>query len=155
MRVLMAVVMLLSLAAAQESQHQQGVQTRGDQAMGFSHQMATHHFLLTKDGGVIEADADNPNDKASRDAIRQHMEHIAKLFSEGDFNAPMFIHGQTPPGVPTMKRLKDQITYRTEPTEQGAEVRITTANPEALEAVHQFLTFQIKDHHTGDSTDVN
>ncbi len=154
MRVLMAVVMLVSLAAAQESQHQQGVQTRGDQAMGFSHEMTTHHFLLTKDGGVIEVEADNPNDKASRDAIRQHMEHIAMMFSEGDFNAPMFIHAQTPPGVPTMKRLKDQITYRAQPTAQGAEVRITTANAEALEAVHQFLTFQIKDHHTGDSTEV-
>jgi hypothetical protein len=155
MRTAIAILMLASLAVAQDSQHQQGVQTRGDQAMGFSHEMTTHHFLLTKDGGVIEAEADNPNDKASRDAIRQHMEHIAKLFSEGDFNAPMFIHGQTPPGVPEMKRLKDQITYRAQPTEQGAEVRITTANPEALEAVHQFLMFQIRDHHTKDSMEVH
>ena len=154
MRVLIAIMMLLSLAVAQESQHRQDVQTRGDQAMGFSHEMTTHHFLLTKDGGVIEAEAGNPNDKASRDAIRQHMEHIAMMFSEGDFNAPMFIHAQTPPGVPTMKRLKDQITYHVQTTQQGAEVRITTANAEALEAVHQFLKFQIKDHHTGDSTEV-
>ncbi len=122
--------------------------------MGFSHEMTTHHFLLTKDGGVIEAGADNPNDKASRDSIRQHMEHIAMMFSEGDFNSPMFIHAQTPPGVPTMKRLKDQIAYRVQPTEQGAEVQITTANAEALEAVHQFLRFQIKDHHTSDSLEV-
>jgi hypothetical protein len=154
MRTMMAILILVSLTAAQESQHQQGVQTRGDQAMGFSHEMTTHHFLLTEDGGVIEAEADNPNDNASRDAIWQHMEHIAMLFSEGDFTAPMFIHGQTPPGVPTMKRLKDRITYRAKPTEQGAEVQISTANPEALEAVHQFLAFQIKDHHTGDSTKV-
>jgi hypothetical protein len=155
MRTAIAILMLACLAVAQDSQQQQGVQTRGDQAMGFSHEMTTHHFLLTKDGGVIEAEADNPNDKASRDAIRQHMEHIAKLFSEGDFDAPMFIHGQTPPGVPEMKRLKDQITYRAQPTEQGAEVRITTANPEALEAVHQFLMFQIRDHHTKDSMEVH
>ena len=155
MRTVIAILILAGVAMAQDSQHQQGVQTRGDQAMGFSHEMTTHHFLLTKHGGVIEADANDPNDQASRDAIRQHMEHIAKLFSEGDFNAPMFIHGQTPPGVPTMQRLKDQITYRAEPTERGAEVRISTANPEVLEAVHQFLAFQIKDHHTGDSTEVN
>jgi hypothetical protein len=155
MRTVIAILMLASLAVAQDSQHQQGVQARGDQAMGFSHEMTTHHFLLTKDGGVIEAEADNPNDQASRDAIRQHLEHIAKLFSEGDFNAPMFIHGQTPPGVPTMKRLKDQITYRAQPTGRGAEVRITTANPEALEAVHQFLMFQIRDHHTKDPMEVH
>ncbi len=155
MRTVIAILMLTCLAMAQESQHQQGVQTRGDQAMGFSHEMTTHHFLLTKEGGLIEAEADNPSDQASQDAIRQHMEHIAKLFSEGDFNVPMFIHGQTPPGVSTMKRLKDQITYRSQATQRGAEVRITTANPEALEAVHQFLTFQIKDHHTGDSMEVH
>jgi len=155
MRTVIAILMLACLAVAQDSQHQQDVQTRGDQAMGFSHAMTTHHFLLTKDGGVIEAEADNPHDKASRDAIRQHMQHIAQLFSEGDFNAPMFIHGQTPPGVPAMQRLKDQITYRAQPTEQGAEVRITTANPEALEAVHQFLTFQIRDHHTKDSMEAH
>ena len=83
MRTLIAILMLAGLAMAQDAQHQQGVQTRGDQAMGFSHEMTTHHFLLTKNGGVIEAEADNPNDKASRDAIRQHMEHIAKLFSDG------------------------------------------------------------------------
>ena len=155
MRTVMAILILAGLAMAQDSQHQQDVQNRGDQAMSFSHEMTTHHFLLTKDGGVIEADANDPADKASRDAIRQHMEHIAKLFSEGDFNAPMFIHGQTPPGVPSMKRLKDQITYRTQPTEHGAEVRISTANPEALEAVHQFLAFQIKDHQTADSMEVH
>ena len=155
MRTMMAIFMLACLGMAQDPQHQQGVETRGDQAMGFSHEMTTHHFVLTKDGGVIEAEADNTSDKASRDAIRQHMQHIAKLFSEGDFNAPMFIHGQTPPGVPTMKRLKDQITYRVQPTERGAEVRITTANPEALEAVHQFLMFQIRGHHTKDSMEVH
>jgi hypothetical protein len=155
MRTLTAMVIFASLAVAQDSQNQQGVQTRGDQAMGFSHEMTTHHFLLTKDGGVIEAKANNPDDEASRNAIQHHMQHIAMLFSEGDFNAPMFIHDQVPPGVPTMKRLKDQITYRAEPTKQGAEVRITTANPEALEAVHEFLTFQIKDHQTNDSLEVH
>ncbi|MFI5116677.1 MAG: hypothetical protein ACHP8B_08260 [Terriglobales bacterium] len=155
MRTLIAILMLAGLAIAQDAQHQQGVQTRGDRAMDFSYALTTHHFLLTKDGGAIAAEAHDPNDKVSRDAIWQHMKHIAKLFSEGDFNIPMFIHGQTPPGVPTMKRLKDQITYRVQPTERGAGVRITTANPEALEAVHQFLMFQIRDHHTKDSMEVH
>ena len=101
-----AVLLLTSLAMSQDAQHQQGVEKRGDQAMGFSHQMTTHHFVLTKDGGIIEVEADDPNDKASRDAIRQHLDHIATLFRQGDFDIPMFIHAQTPPGVSTMKRLK-------------------------------------------------
>ena len=152
---LVAVFLLISLAVSQDTQHQQGVDKRGDQAMGFSHQMTTHHFLLTKDGGIIEVEADDANDKASRDAIRQHLDHIATLFKQGDFDIPMFIHAQTPPGASTMKRLKDEITYETQATAKGAEVKIASANAEAVSAIHQFLKFQIKDHQTGDTTEVS
>ena len=44
-----AVLLLTSLGMSQDTTQQQGVEKRGDQAMGFSHQMTTHHFLLTKD----------------------------------------------------------------------------------------------------------
>jgi hypothetical protein len=152
---IVAVLLLSSLAVSQDTQHQQGIQQRGDKAMGFSHNMTTHHFVLTKDGGMIEVEADDPNDSASRDAIRQHLDHIASLFKQGDFNVPMFIHDQTPPGVSTMKRLKDQITYDTQLTPKGAEVKIASSNAEAVSAIHQFLKFQIEDHQTGDSTEVS
>jgi hypothetical protein len=33
-------------------------------------------------------------------------------------------------------------------------VRIKTANPEALKAVHEFLKFQIEEHRTGDAVEV-
>ena len=150
-----AVLLLSALAMSQDTQHQQGVEKRGDQAMGFSHQMTTHHFLLTKDGGIIGVEADDPNDAASRDAIRQHLDHIATLFKQGDFDIPMFIHAQTPPGVSTMKRLKDEISYEALLTAKGAEVKIASENAEAVSAIHQFLQFQIKDHQTGDSTEVS
>lgn len=149
------VLLLSALTMSQDTQHQQGVEKRGDQAMGFSHQMTTHHFVLTQDGGIIEVEADDPNDQASRNAIRQHLDHIATLFRQGDFDIPMFIHAQTPPGVSVMKRLKGQISYETQLTEKGAEVKIASANSEAISAIHQFLSFQIKDHQTGDSTEVS
>ena len=152
---LVALLLLTSVAISQDAQHQQGVESRGDQAMGFSHQMTTHHFILTKDGGIIEVDAEDPKDKASRDAIRQHLDHIATRFKQGDFDLPMFIHAQTPPGVPTMQRLKGEITYNAEATEKGAEVKIVSGNAEAVSAIHQFLKFQIRDHQTGDCTEVS
>lgn len=130
------------------------VQARGDQTMGFSHAKTTHHFALSTEGGSIFAETVDGADAASRDAIRNHMRHIASAFSAGDFAMPMFIHGQMPPGVPTMKRLKDRIRYTAENTERGGRVVITTADPQAVEAVHAFLVFQIEDHHTGDSTAV-
>jgi len=79
---------------------------------------------------------------------------IAVKFSQGDFAIPMFIHSTVPPGVETMKRLKSEITYDAENTERGAQLRITTRDPEALAAIHSFLSFQIRDHRTGESLQV-
>src|ERR1700688_444386 len=126
------------------------VDQRGDEGMGFSHAMTGHHFHLSPDGGSIEVESDRPDDNASKEAIRRHMQKIAGMFSQGDFSLPMFIHDTVPPGVEVMKRLKDQIAYTSENTAKGAQVRIVTRNPEALVAVHEFLRFQIKDHPTTD-----
>jgi hypothetical protein len=130
--------------------HHEGVNSRGDQAMGFSHEKTTHHFLLRSNGGVIAIEVNDPMDTESRDEIRQHLMHIAGMFSAGDFEAPMFIHDRVPPGVPAMKRLQKQITYTFEILEHGAQIRIATKNSEAVKAVHDFLRFQITDHKTGD-----
>jgi hypothetical protein len=141
-------------APAHGTAHAAGVDSRGDQGMGFSHQRTAHHFTLTTDGGVISADALDPTDADTRDSIRAHFAHIAQAFSTGDFDLPMFIHDRMPPGAETMRRLHTEISYRTEPTPRGARVLIRTGNRDALAAVHDFLRFQIADHRTGDSPDV-
>jgi len=127
---------------------------RGDHVMGFDHTKTTHHFRLLSDGGSIEVTANSPQDTESRDQIRMHLGHIAKMFAGGNFNAPMLIHDQIPPGVPAMQKLESDIQYKFEETRQGARVRISTSNPTALQAVYDFLRFQIKEHKTGDSLDV-
>jgi len=137
----------------QDKQRAEGVNARGDHAMGFSHEKTTHHFRINADGGAIEVTANDSSDAASQEQIRAHLSHIAKLFKEGDFSAPMFIHAETPPGVPAMKRLKADISYTFETIERGARVRIATTNAEGVEAIHAFLRYQIKDHQTGDPLD--
>src|SRR5215467_14244534 len=91
-----------------------GVNSRGDQGMGFSHEKTTHHFHLLADGGAIEIQSNEPTDSATQDAIRSHLAMIAGRFSQGDFAIPIFIHATTPPGVETMQRLKSEITYDAE-----------------------------------------
>lgn len=127
---------------------------RGDKVMGFAHDRTAHHFLLTTDGGVIQVEANDPADGASRDAIRQHLTQVAAAFARGDFAMPGAIHDRTLPGVEAMQRLKDAITYRYEETERGGRVRIRAASPEARDAVHAFLRAQIADHRTGDPLEV-
>jgi len=139
------------MAAAVAFAQERPVDARGDHAMGFSHEKTTHHFRLLKDGGAIEVSSNDPKDTDSRNQIRAHLKHIAAAFSAGNFEMPMFIHDQVPPGVPVMKRLKRQIKYEVENIDAGARVRISSANPEAVKAVQDFLRFQITDHRTGDS----
>lgn len=134
--------------------HMKMVNEQGDKAMGFSHEKTTHHFRLFADGGAIEVTANSLADTESRDQIRKHLGHIAKMFTEGNFDAPMLTHGKIPPGVPVLQKLKLEVSYTFSEIENGGWVRIKTNNPEVLAAVHEFLRFQITDHQTGDSTEI-
>ena len=167
-----AFVLLPGLLAAQDATkndamqncptHQQHMQTQdhdshhalvekhGDQAMGFARDKTTHHFRLLADGGAIEVRANDPADKTSTDAIRSHLSHIAAAFGDGDFSTPMFVHDRVPPGVTTMKLLKDKIRFAYEELPAGGRVRIASSDAVAIAAVQDFLRFQITEHQTGD-----
>jgi hypothetical protein len=136
-----------------EQQHAE-MMKRGDAGMGFSQDKTTHHFILLTHGGTIQVSANDPKDQTTRNHIRMHLSHVAQMFSAGDFDVPMFIHDTMPPGVPTMKKLHDEIHYGFQQTETGGKIMVETRNPKALEAVHDFLRFQIAEHKTGDSTEV-
>lgn len=122
--------------------------------MGFSQDKTTHHFELTKTGGTIQVTVKDPADVEIRDHVRMHLQHIAKSFAAGDFEDPMEVHAEVPPGVPVMKERKSKISYRYEAIEQGGRVVIRTRDAEALSAVHEYLEYQIREHKTGDSLDV-
>jgi len=128
---------------------------RGAKAMGFDQARTTHHFLLFTDGGAIEVSVNDVADTKNRDAIRSHLPHIAMLFGNGNFDAPMLVHdSKNVPGTKAMTELKSAIRYQYVETAQGGRVDVITSDPAALAAVHQFLTFQIAEHKTGDPTTV-
>jgi len=124
---------------------------RGDHALGFSHETTTHHFRLFNNGGEIAVEANNSKDSADIAEIRGHLAHIAQMFAGGNFGVPMFIHDTMPPGAASMAQGKDEIRYEYFETDRGARIRVTAATPQATDAVHAFLLFQIADHQTGDS----
>ena len=74
-----------SPAPAASPSHHEAVTSRGDDAMGFSHETTTHHFRLYNTGGAIEVSANDPKDFATRDEIRMHLSHIVNRFAAGDF----------------------------------------------------------------------
>jgi len=138
----------------QIDKHSHGVDARGDMAMGFSHEKTQHHFRLFKDGGSIEVVVKSPSDKDQIQAIRDHLKMIKGMFAGGDFHLPMFIHDRVVPGQKTMEALKKKITYSYSDLTTGARVRMQTGNPKALAAIHNFLKFQVEDHRTGDSKQI-
>jgi hypothetical protein len=105
---------------------------------------------MKDNGGIIQVQANDGEDQENRDAIRGHLNHIVNLFSQGDFDIPMFVHDRMPDGVPVMKKLKNEIRYKYEDIERGGKVILTSENSKAIEAIHDFLRFQIEDHKTGD-----
>jgi|SRR5579864_5655197 len=152
---IVAIALVIIKAKAQHqhdlTQHDMpSLSQRGEHVMGFSQEKTTHHFELNQDGGIIEARADDLKDAETLGEIRGHFQHIAKMFAAGDFNAPMLVHAQNVPGTSTMSRLKDGIHYQVSEIPRGARLTIIADNKEAVDAIHDFLRFQIEDHKTGD-----
>lgn len=130
--------------------HHAGVDRRGDEVMGFSHERTVHHFLVEPEGGTIQVEASNAADTESLRQIRTHLAEVARQFSAGDFSMPREIHDRVLPGVPEMIERKEAISYGFEELPNGARVVIRTADPAAVAAVHSFLEAQIGDHRTAD-----
>lgn len=124
------------------------LQGRGAQAMGVDQYTSTHRFDTLPDGGRIELqrDADDPR---GVDTIRAHLRAIADAFAAGDFRTPAFVHAGPVPGAETMAARRAHIRYTYRDLPRGGEIRIATADAEALAAVHQFMAFQRGNHRAG------
>ena len=142
--------------AADQSGHDRGPQSHhAAMAMGFDQDKTAHHFYLYEDGGAIDVTVKDAADTKNRDAIRSHLPHIATMFGQGNFETPMLVHDtKNVPGVAALSKFKDAIKYTFAETPAGGRVDIVTTNRDALAAVHEFLTFQIRDHKTGDPVTV-
>jgi hypothetical protein len=146
-------VIALGATSLTARQHQHAAaDQRAHAVMGFDQERTSHHFLLFTDGGAIEVRVKDGSDGKNRDAIRSHLPHIAAMFGNGDFEAPMLVHDtQNVPGTATMAAKKAAIRYRYVETPNGGRVDIQTSDRAALDAVHGFLKYQIAEHKTGDS----
>ncbi len=125
------------------------LQQRGEMAMGVNQYTSQHVFEPLADGGRIVLER-KESDSAGEATIRTHMRTIATAFANGDFALPGFVHAMSDvPGTARMKELRSDITYSEHDLPRGAEVVISTKNPEAVAAIHEFLAFQRMDHRAG------
>jgi hypothetical protein len=123
------------------------MQSRGAMAMGVDQYTSTHHFTDLPDGGRVELQRDM-DDSDGTATIRHHLRMIAAAFRAGDFSTPMFVHMRDVPGTSVMAAKRAAITYAVMDLPRGGALRITTRDPDALAAIHEFLAFQRRDHHS-------
>ena len=145
---------LAQQAHSHDAHHHDAVNARGEKAMGFSQTSATHHFRLLPDGGYVQVQANSAEDTENRDRIRRHLQEQAKRLAAGDFSLSEQTHDRTLPGTTEMGKLKSAITYKYEELDRGGRLRISSKDPAAIAAIHEFLRFQIQDHETGDPVTV-
>ena len=134
-------IVVLALTSA-SAQHGPG--------MHFDQHAATHHFLLSANGGSIVIAGNDAADLTTLKMVREHLQDIAREFANGQFDSPMITHGEVPAGVPVMIAKKSLINYRYEERPAGGAVLVSTTDEKALKAIHDFLRYQIIEHKTGD-----
>ena len=124
------------------------LQERGKMAMGVDQYESTHHFDLLPDGGRIVLQMKN-DDTLAVAQIRAHLKLIQHAFQAGDFSTPDFVHMRAMPGTAVMALKKDVISYTYADLPRGGEVRIRTADAEAMAAIREFMSAQRGDHRAG------
>ncbi|MEW5915206.1 MAG: hypothetical protein AB1762_02320 [Gemmatimonadota bacterium] len=150
MRAFFALVLLYGAAlpaqAAKSDSAFRALQERGRAVMGVDQYTSSHVFESLNDGGRIELQRD-VDDSAGVRVIRAHMQDVAKRFTAGDYSLSEMVHGAHDiPGVDSMRALSAAIRFTYRELPRGAEVRLTSADPRAVRAIHRFLSFQRLDH---------
>src|SRR5688500_13559497 len=103
------------------------------------HQAASHQFQMLPNGGSIEIQA---ADAAGVAHVREHLAEVTAAFSAKEPLAELVDHVRCMPGGATMLAKRSTLTLAYRELPRGAELRITTADADALKAVHEFITFQ-------------
>jgi hypothetical protein len=127
-------------------ERQAEVAARGAEVMPFDLEQTTHVFDERDDGGVQTVVADDPDDRATVEEIRLHLEAEAHEFGEGRFDDPMAIHGREMPGVAALRAGADRIEIRYQEVPDGGRIVYVTREPELVEALHAWFDAQLSDH---------
>ena len=103
---------------------------------------AASQFVAQDDGGDIIVERQIHQDLGINQ-IRSHLLMVARSFARGDFAVPGFIHERPIPGTAVMADRADKIDYSIEDLEHGGVLHMRTGDPQALQAIHSFIAFEL------------
>ena len=134
-----------------------GLQPAKPEPIHYDRDRVVHHFYLYPDGGSMTLSVKDPSDTETRKAVRAYVQRVSQLIVFGNLDRPREQFGQ---GIPGLDRIADArarkatITVRSSAPDEGSHIVFATADPGALQGLHEFLRFQIEDLKTGDSKEV-
>ena len=129
-----------------EEARQRQIAEKGSEVMPFDLEATTHVYEKTGNGGVQRVVADDPGDAANVAAIRGHLREEADAFGRGEFSDPAEIHGEEMPGLAELERGAERVEVRYEELPDGAQIVLTSEDPELVGAVHEWFDAQLSDH---------
>ena len=138
--------------AEQHVSRQAMIHQRGSLVMPFDLDKTVHVFKRTKEGGVQQVRAKDPDDREQIRLIRQHLRDEAQRFARGDFGDPATLHGHDMPGLQVLERSAGALEVSYKDLSDGAEIAYKARDPEVLGAIHQWFGAQLHDH-GADATD--
>ena len=143
-----ALLVLTALASAQSGKGKSAIAPPPDESK------IERHYWLLKNGGAIEIVCKAPCDSSTQTAIQSYLDSLSKAFEKGSFE-PEFVGGaNAPESLITLRKLRDEVTFQAASSDIGYSLRMLTVNPQARDAIYDFLRYEITNRKTGDPTTV-
>jgi hypothetical protein len=119
----------------------------GEKVMPFSLDQTTHIFTKTENGGVQQVIVKEISNTEQIKMIKTHLLQISQEFAQGNFSAPMSIHGENMPGLAKLRQAElGQIKIEYKELSNGAQISYSTNDPSLIEALHEWFDAQLSDH---------
>src|SRR3989338_3308129 len=124
----LAILLVLIIAMPSQAVEQAGearldeVEQRGKNIMPFSLEQTQHIFTKTENGGVQPVIVKDSSNTGQIEMIQAHLLLISQDFAQGDFSAPMSIHGENMPGLAKLRSAEPgQINIEYKKLDNGAQ----------------------------------
>jgi hypothetical protein len=126
------------------------VPSAGSGSTAFHSPEATSEFIVTRSGGVVRMTVNDPQNAEEAGRISMRLRSVAAQFARGDFDLRGGA-GASAPGAAQLRELRGKVTYTAHSIEDGAELIISSQDPKAVTAIHQFLEFHRRSQPGGPS----
>jgi hypothetical protein len=90
--------------------------------------------------------ADYSGDTVQVQLIQKHLTEEVEKFRRGDFSDPAAIHGQSMPGLDTLRSNAGRIGVVYTALPDGGQIRYTTTDATLVGGLHHWFDAQLMDH---------